>query len=87
MHANFDRLLHLHLTQYSQPEWREMLSEVNARGTLRVHSNNVSAAQTEIVDLTLNALPSLERYIPDRSDANMAAWQQQPDMTCFWLAI
>ena len=33
LYANFDRLLHLHLSQHTQPEWREMLSEIDARGT------------------------------------------------------
>lgn len=59
--ADFDRMLHLHLTQYVQPEWRDMLSQVNARGTFRLHSNTVVAAQADVIDLTLDDLPPLDR--------------------------
>lgn len=71
LYANFDRSMHLlhlplHLTQYAQPEWREMLSEINARGTFKVHSNRVIAAQFEVVDLSLDDVEALDRSTPDR---------------------
>ena len=69
LYVNFDQLLHLHLTQYTQPRWREMLAEINARGTFKLHSHHVIAAQPEIVDLCLDDVEAFDRSRPDNVEA------------------
>lgn len=56
-----------------------MLSQVNATGTFRLHSNNVVAAQADVIDLTLEDLPPLDSQPLTELKAT---WQKQRDTPC-----
>ena len=46
-----------------------MLAEINARGTFKLHSHHVIAAQPEIVDLCLDDVEAFDNSTPDNVEA------------------